>query len=166
MWLILNIITYYVKQKEDRWEHFQFKTFSMMTIAPCRWHGLWSLVQQFICVLATLLYPRQCRNAVNFATQCTAVRTLWHLKGFAASLIAWPMCALVFVCRTSFVSSCGGKGNPWIYSNALLCFRMGPPSCVSAYTLWDKQHQLEVQWKPAKLHRSVSSTPLQKERAG
>ena len=35
-----------------------------------------------------------------------------------------------------------------IYSNAFLCFRMGPPTGVSAYTLWDK---LCLWWPPGGL---------------
>ena len=39
-------------------------------------------------------------------------------------------------------------GSARIYSNAFLCFRMGPPTGVSAYTLWDK---LCVWWPPGGL---------------
>ena len=46
-------------------------------------------------------------------------------------------------------------GNCWIYSNALLCFRMGPPSrVVSDYTLWDKL-QLGRQAVVENLHRAA-----------
>ena len=48
-------------------------------------------------------------------------------------------------------------GNCWIYSNALLCFRMGPPSrVVSDYTLWDKL-QLGRQAVVENLHRDYTS---------
>ena len=39
-------------------------------------------------------------------------------------------------------------GSARIYSNAFLCFRMGPPTGVSAYTLWDK---LCLWWPPGGL---------------
>ena len=110
---------------------------------------------------------KQNTKIVNQLMQCSAVEGECSVTCCSENALAFKrfrglssmanVCALVLMWNWALelFSFQFQTGNCWIYSNALLCFRMGPPSrVVSDYTLWDKL-QLGRQAVVENLHRAA-----------